>query len=89
MSGTGTNGNAPLSVDKANELLAPFLSANQVSKLVQVEEPERYIAVTSPWGDSSFHLRILTESDALIDALNRVRLPERYTVACSPIPSQS
>jgi len=76
----GTNGAAtPLTVDQAKELLAPFLSANQVSKVIQVEEPERYIAVTSPWGDPSFHLRILAESDPLIGALNRIRLPERYT----------
>jgi hypothetical protein len=79
MPGNGTNGATPLTLDRAKELLAPFLLANPVSKVEQIEEPERYIAVASPWGDPSFHLRILTASDALIDALNRVRLPERYT----------
>ena len=74
-----TNGVAPLTVEKAKERLAPFLAVNPASKIIEVEVPERYIAVTSPWGDSSFHLRIVPESDALIDALNRVQLPERYT----------
>jgi hypothetical protein len=51
--------------------LAPFLSANPVSKL----RKEKSVYISDPWGDSTLEMRIRDKDDQLIEDLNGVVLP--------------
>jgi hypothetical protein len=64
----------------AKERLAVFTANNPASRIEIIEITGKTVAVRAPWGDQSMAIQIpATDSDALIDALNNVRLPERYT----------
>jgi hypothetical protein len=64
----------------ATERLAVFSANNPASTIEIIKIGTRTVAVKAPWGDQSMAILIpATDSDALIDALNNVRLPERYT----------
>jgi len=59
--------------------LAPFLKNNPTSKIERVDFPGEGVAVTSPWGDTSLELFLPSKPEPLIQALNSVILPERFT----------
>lgn len=62
--------------DLLAESLAPFLSANPEATY-QWGEPQSTIG--RPWGDASIKLMVDPSGTALIDALNNVRLPPRFS----------
>ncbi|HTT76463.1 MAG TPA: hypothetical protein VMF50_10845 [Candidatus Binataceae bacterium] len=80
--GTGKDdrGILQIELESAKNRLAAFLANNQVStvEIVQiVTETAGVVAVKAPWGDRSMAIQI--SGDDLVDALNNLQLPERYT----------
>lgn len=67
------------SLKLARERLAVFCANNPVSTIELVEIAKKVVAVKAPWGDRSMAIEIPHGNDALIEALNNVYLPERYT----------
>jgi len=62
--------------------LAPFIKNNAVSKVEKPSLPFGVVAVKSPWGDTSIEIVLPSKAkdlNALIEALNNVVLPERFT----------
>lgn len=66
-------------LDEATEKLRAFLEANASAQLIQVEVPEKYLAVKSPWGDDTIQIRLPADVDPLANALSNVYLPEKFT----------
>ena len=62
--------------DRLRERLQTFLDRNPEAG---VRHQEDDCAVVRPWGDEAMELAIDGEDDPLIDALNAVRLPPRFT----------
>jgi hypothetical protein len=58
--------------------LGPFLRNNPASKIGQYAFGDA-VAVKSPWGDTSIELVFPDSDDALVEALNNLLLPERFT----------
>jgi hypothetical protein len=56
--------------------LAPFRENNPVSQIADIGGD---VAVIMPWGDESLAIKIPSPPDELIEALNNVYLPERFT----------
>ena len=60
--------------------LARFLDQHQNSSLAQVSQPEGMrLAIIKPWGDESLALVIPENFNDLVEALNGVILPQRYS----------
>lgn len=64
-------------LDSARDRLATFLANNPASTVEVIQIATEFVAVKAPWGDRSMALQV--SGDDLIDALNNVQLPERYT----------
>lgn len=62
-----------------SDRLKPFLANNPNSRVVEIESPKKAIVIARPWGDSSLSIVIPPNFDALIEQLNNVSLPERFT----------
>ena len=56
--------------------LQPFLIQNPES---DIEVKNKVPVIARPWGDDTIELRVPEESEFLVDALNAVRLPPRFT----------
>ena len=56
--------------------LAPFLQTNPESS---VENEGQFLRIKQPWGDSTIVLNVPLVDAALIEALNAVRLPPRFS----------
>jgi hypothetical protein len=67
------------SIEEAEKKLEPFLHLNPLSKVIKVEVPEKFIAITRPWGDESIQIRLPLDPAPLVNALNNIHLPERFT----------
>jgi hypothetical protein len=76
-----TNGPPKTRLSEIKARLTPFFNANRISTLTEIDSATPSVAVASPWGDESLSIVIPVggEEDALIDALNNVYLPERFT----------
>src|SRR6516162_2596014 len=75
-----TNGASKPRYGEIKAKLQSFLDNNIVSQLVEPDSTGTSIDITAPWGDQSLTLRIPTSGeDQLIDALNNIYLPERFT----------
>src|SRR3954470_8863809 len=59
-----------------SDRLSVFIANNPE---VQVEDVDGACVMNNPWGDESVTIRVSSEASELIDALNRVRLPPRFT----------
>jgi hypothetical protein len=70
--------NAPDVIAKTAEF-APFLYANNYSRIGAIEKPTSQTVIFSPWGDESVLLTVEEQSLALSTALNNVILPERFS----------
>lgn len=70
---------APSAVDKMRGRLAEFLKANPGSSVAEIDTPQKGLAIKLPWGDESISIQIPNDADALVEALNKVYLPERFT----------
>ena len=69
----------PLDEAEANYLrakLQAFLSRNPEAV---VKAGERELSVSGPWGEEAIEIPLRNEDDELIEALNAVRLPPRFT----------
>jgi hypothetical protein len=66
-------------LEHARNLLAPFLRNNSASSVKRIKQPFNGIAVTEPWGDTSIQIVLPSKPKALVEALNNVFLPERFT----------
>jgi hypothetical protein len=67
------------SLERLRKRLAPFLANNQQSSVAPTIFPQPGVMVKSPWGDSSIIIFLPPKPDPLIEALNNVHLPERFT----------
>jgi hypothetical protein len=68
-----------VTLDEAKLALANFLEANTKSAVIKTSGDKGVLVVQTPWGDSSILLRLPDDPAALIDALNNLLLPERFT----------
>lgn len=61
--------------------LAPFLELNPASSVLRTKPKSGapLCFVAKPWGDRSLAINVVDPSDALIAALNTLRLPERLS----------
>src|SRR5689334_17255224 len=66
-------------MDEATEKLAVFLKANTSAQLIQVEIPEKYLAIKRPWGDDTIQIRLPSDIGPLANVLSNVYLPEKFT----------
>jgi hypothetical protein len=67
-------------LESLRKRLGPFLMNNgQQSSVEPTDYPTQGVMVKSPWGDKSIILFLPPKSDALIEALNNLHLPERFT----------
>lgn len=62
--------------NEARAKLNAFLAANHEAD-IKVEGKE--LSVVRPWGEEAIEIPLLSDDDELIDALNAVRLPPRFT----------
>ena len=62
--------------DRLTQRLQAFLDRNPEAGLRHQEDEH---AVVRPWGDEAMELAVDGEDDPLVDALNTVRLPPRFT----------
>lgn len=67
------------SEDSVKNALSSFLERNTGATISAISDPEKCIAVKSPWGDDSLILRIDENDKDIIDSLNNVILPERFS----------
>ncbi len=79
VSGNGSNGGATETLSELKARLAPFTASNPASKLDEIGEPIGGPVVVSLWGDESILFILPHDADALIEALNNIYLPERFT----------
>ena len=66
-----------LSIVAVREQLQPFFALNPTVK-VELDDDQDVI-IRNPWGDSSLVFIMLSENNLLVDTLNHVKLPERYS----------
>ncbi|MBL6458875.1 hypothetical protein JMJ55_26455 [Belnapia sp. T6] len=64
---------------RLEEQLAPFFNANPASRLVPDGENDGKYLITALWGDPSVDLKLDEDDTKIIDTLNYVALPERFT----------
>src|SRR6266568_2056851 len=71
---------ADANLHKLNIMLQAFSNLNAYSKIEQVgtKEEERF-RIAMPWGDVSLAINLDEKNDELINALNSVFLPQRYS----------
>lgn len=77
-----TNGSAGLiDIAEARKRLEPFLTDH--SPQTEVKEVDfrgaKAVVISKPWGDESLQLHLSGDPTELIDALNAVKLPARYS----------
>jgi hypothetical protein len=76
------NGTASLiDAPKARELLAEFLTSHAPqTDIVDIDfRGARVVTVNKPWGDESIQIHLPADAQELIDVLNLVHLPARYS----------
>ena len=74
------NGSGNVRLDEVRQQLAQFLTNNTISKIDELNTPSKDVAVQAPWGEDSLAIVVpSTEAEDLIDGLNRIYLPERFT----------
>jgi hypothetical protein len=69
----------PMSVDEARTALDAFLKSHPYSKVEEVKEPRPCVALIAPWGDQSILLDLTDPDPSLLEGLNDVLLPERFS----------
>lgn len=70
----------PLSLQKARDFLAPFLSANPTATIAEVPQSSgKRPAIHTPWGDNSLVILIPDEVGPFVEAMNNLYLPPRFT----------
>jgi len=62
--------------DEIHARLAPFLENNRDAN---IEQRGRFCVITSPWADPTFVVVVASTEHALVDALNAVQLPPRFS----------
>jgi hypothetical protein len=67
------------SLDLVKQQLAAFCANNPQSSIEAVRFPMKGIGVTKPGGDQSIQLFLPSKANDLIDALNNIYLPEKFS----------
>lgn len=65
-------------INSIENKLENYLKNNASNSLTRHED-EKHFVLAEPWGDSSLELVINDEDAEIIDILNRIKLPERYS----------
>lgn len=69
-----------LTIDLLKARLGAFLKANPHSDVIEFRSPHAFLGIKKPWGDESLTIEIDDKNaDRIIDVLNNVTLPDRYT----------
>lgn len=63
-------------LDDLRDRLRPFLEQNSEASIAQVGE---HAVILNPWADDSVQIRLRESSDELVEALNNVRFPVRFS----------
>jgi hypothetical protein len=66
------------SVDEATEKLTGFFAKNPYSTVTELESRAGF-EILKPWGDTSLSIIIIEDFEATAEALNAIKLPERFS----------
>lgn len=79
-SAAGTDIVPAITVERAKEQLASFLTLNPASRIEEIEvTSNKRVVVVNPWGDPSLIIEIPPGNQKFNDAMNCLHLPEQFT----------